>query len=103
VKPVWIAVVVLAIIGLFAVPLILAKNGDPDKTFMGTDDRAQEAIKERNPEYVRWAKPLWSPPSTEVESGIFAIQAAAGAGVLGYVIGYLRGKASRVGKPDAHV
>ena len=102
-KPLTTVLIILTIVALVAVPLLLPVKGDPDKAFSGSDDQAEEAIKEHNPDYVRWVTPVWKPPSSEVESGIFAIQAAAGAGVLGYLIGYLRGKASRVGKPDAHV
>ncbi|MFC7571602.1 hypothetical protein ACFQX8_03525 [Klenkia terrae] len=35
------------------------------------------------------------PGSSEVESGLFALQAALGGGVLGYVLGRLRGRRSR--------
>jgi len=32
-------------------------------------------------------QPLWKPPSDEVENMLFSLQAALGAGFLGYVIG----------------
>ncbi len=37
--------------------------------------------------------PLWEPPSPEIESLLFAVQAALGAGVLGYYFGRRRGLA----------
>ena len=35
---------------------------------------------------------IWEPPSGEIESLLFALQAAIGAGFIGYFIGYIRGK-----------
>ncbi len=55
--------------------------------FKGSDDLGTEAILESRPGYKPWFEPLWKPPSDEVESMLFALQAAIGAGVLGYVIG----------------
>jgi cobalt/nickel transport protein len=39
---------------------------------------------------------LYEPPSDEIESLLFALQAALGAGFIGYYIGYKRGKTKRV-------
>jgi cobalt/nickel transport protein len=55
--------------------------------FKGADDLGTEAILEARPDYKPWFEPLWKPPSDEVETMLFALQAALGAGVLGYVIG----------------
>jgi cobalt/nickel transport protein len=55
--------------------------------FKGVDDLGTEAILASRPDYKPWFEPLWKPPSDEVETMLFALQAALGAGVLGYVIG----------------
>ncbi len=63
--------------------------------FTGTDDVASKAIEAGRPGYTRWITPFWEPPSKEIESLIFALQAAAGAGVLGYVLGRRHGSRRR--------
>ena len=63
--------------------------------FTGTDDVAGQAIEAARPGYTRWTEPLWSPPSKEVESTLFALQAAFGAGILGYVLGRRHGSRRR--------
>lgn len=72
-------------------PLVLPISGK----FTGTDDVASGVIEESRPGYTRWTEPLWTPPSKEIESLIFALQAAAGAGVFGYVLGRLHGSRRR--------
>jgi cobalt/nickel transport protein len=74
---------------LVAAPMVLKLPGD----YTGTDDAARAAIAEHG--YQPWFDSLWSPPSKEVESLLFALQAALGAGGVGYVLGYLRGRRSR--------
>lgn len=61
--------------------------------FGGSDDQASALISRIQPSYHRWAVPLWEPPSSEIESLIFALQAALGAGLLGYYFGRKRGLA----------
>jgi len=82
----------LALLGLAALivaaPLVLV----PGAEFGGTDDAARSAVAAANPDYTPWAEPLWEPPGKEVESLLFALQAAIGAGVVGYVIGRRRGR-----------
>ncbi|SCX80443.1 energy-coupling factor ABC transporter substrate-binding protein [Alkaliphilus peptidifermentans] len=76
------------VIALVIIPLILHNDAE----FQGSDDRAEEAILEIVPEYEPWIDPLWEPPSAEVESFLFALQAAIGAGVIFYWFGYMKGK-----------
>lgn len=52
--------------------------------FKGADDAAEEAIVEIAPGVEPWFAPLWSPPDERTEQLLFALQAAAGAGVMGY-------------------
>jgi len=63
--------------------------------FTGTDDVASQAIEAARPGYTRWTTPFWEPPSKEVESTLFALQAAFGAGILGYVLGRRHGSRRR--------
>lgn len=83
-RTIWMlgAVALLAIVPLWM-------GGD----FSGADGQAAAAIEEANPGFVPWAEPLWSPPSGEVESMIFTLQATLGALVIGYVIGRRHGRA----------
>jgi cobalt/nickel transport protein len=74
---------VAAVVALFAVPVLFVPG-----EYAGSDGQAGEAIEATG--YQPWFSPVWEPPSGEIESGIFAMQAAAGAGVLGYCIGVAR-------------
>lgn len=55
--------------------------------FEGVDAIALNAINRISPNYIPWVKPLFQPPSTEVESLIFSLQAAIGAGTIGFIWG----------------
>jgi cobalt/nickel transport protein len=65
-------------------PLAVQKNA----SFEGADSKAKDVIKNLDSDYNPWFKSIWKPPSAEIESFLFAIQAATGAGVLGYYFGY---------------
>lgn len=80
------SLLLLAAVALVAAPMVLKLPGE----YAGTDDAARNAIAEHG--YTPWFESLWSPPSKEVESLLFALQAALGAGVLGYVLGVRRGR-----------
>ena len=73
------------------VPLLLPAGG----AFRGSDDQGTEAIAALAPGYQPWISPLWTPPSGEVESLLFALQAGLGAGLMGYYVGFRRGRQSR--------
>ena len=93
------ALLVLAVIALFAVPLLV----DGDSEYAGTDSQATELIEESRPDYEPWFESVFSPGSSEIESGLFALQAGLGGLVLGYVLGRLRGRrlAERAAAPPA--
>ena len=75
-------------VALVVVPLLMGGE------FGGADGQAAELIEATVPGFAPWADPLWEPPSGEVESLFFALQAALGAGVIGYWIGFQRGRRS---------
>jgi cobalt/nickel transport protein len=89
------ALLVLAVIALFALPLVI----DPGSDYAGTDSQATALIQEDDPGYRPWYSAVFTPSSKEVESGLFALQAALGGGVLGYALGRLRGR--RVAEKEA--
>jgi cobalt/nickel transport protein len=53
----------------------------------GADGKVEEKVVEINGDYKPWIQSIWTPPSGEVESLLFALQAAAGAGFIGYYLG----------------
>ncbi len=77
---------------IVAAPMVLPGI---EGAFSGTDDVASQAVEAARPGYIRWIEPLWSPPSKEIEGTIFALQAALGAGILGYVLGRRHGSRRR--------
>ncbi len=82
---------VLAVVALAVTPLIFLRSAK----FGGSDDQAQKAISQVKPGYQPWFQPLFEPPSSEIESFLFALQAALGAGVIGYAIGLYKGRSQQ--------
>ncbi|MEH2076124.1 energy-coupling factor ABC transporter substrate-binding protein [Nostoc sp.] len=85
----WLLVV--AVLALAVAPLIFVRGGE----FAGSDDKAEKAITEIQPGYKPWFKSLFEPASGEIESLLFASQAALGAGVVGYAIGLYKGRSQQ--------
>jgi cobalt/nickel transport protein len=81
-----------AVLVLAVIPLLLPVPDGLNEPFTGADDQAKAAIAASHPGYTPWFKPLWEPPSSEIASLLFALQAALGAGLLGYYIGFKRGQ-----------
>ena len=76
---------------LFIAPLIMYSGlGEDEGYFWGSDDAASEQIEASN--YEPWFSSIWEPPSGEIESLLFALQAAIGAIIIGYFFGYWRGQ-----------
>ena len=76
-------ILILLVIVIAAVPLWLLPNAE----FGGADGEAEEAIMELNPDYEPWFEPILEPASGEVESLLFALQAAVGSGVVCFILG----------------
>ena len=76
-------IIAVVCIVLFIAPLIMFNgHGEDDGYFGGADDAAGEAIEETG--FKPWASSIWEPPSGEIESLLFALQAAIGAIIIGY-------------------
>lgn len=96
----WMNWLLIAGVVLLAIlPLVLVQ----DSEFGGADGAAEEAIGEVAPGYTPWFEPVAEPPGGETESLLFAVQAAVGAGVIGYGIGFYRGRSEqrKKGERDA--
>lgn len=78
----------LLVVVIILVPLIFMK----DSEFEGADGQAGDIIAEIAPDYEPWAKSIWEPPSGEIESLLFSVQVAIGAGVFGYIFGMFKGR-----------
>jgi len=86
-------ILVILLIGLVVFALVSNQGAE----FGGADGAASDAIGEINPGYTAWFEPLWEPPSGEVESLLFALQAAVGTGFICFYLGYAMGK-NKAGK-----
>ncbi|MFE6335812.1 energy-coupling factor ABC transporter substrate-binding protein [Streptomyces sp. NPDC057806] len=82
----------LAVALLAVMPLALGLGDHKEEPFAGADGEAETAITEIDPDYEPWFSPLYEPPSGEIESALFSLQAALGAGVLCYYFGLRRGR-----------
>jgi cobalt/nickel transport protein len=86
-------ILILLVIALVVVPLLIVTKPEPGpdgqgaEIFAGADAQAEQVITKIDPSYRPWAKPLLEPPSGEIESLLFALQAALGASFIGYYIG----------------
>ncbi|MDP2086923.1 MAG: energy-coupling factor ABC transporter substrate-binding protein, partial [Gemmobacter sp.] len=81
-RAVWMLLVVVL---LSVIPLLIGGE------FAGADSEAA-AIIEETEGFAPWFTPIWEPPSGEVASLLFSLQAALGGLVLGFAIGRVRGR-----------
>lgn len=83
----------VAVVLITVLPLLLfnappaAPGAEAQEVFGGADARAQQAIGDISPGYEPWFKPVFEPASGEIASLLFALQAAIGAGVIGFWLG----------------
>lgn len=90
-----VALVLLAVLAVLALALWLggrAASGE-EEAFGGTDAAATAQLEQAGHE--PWFEPVLPPAGGEIESGLFALQAALGGIALGYVVGRLRGRRAR--------
>lgn len=87
-------ILIIAVIVLVTAPLLLVKDAE----FAGADGLAEEEITRINPDYEPWFESLITPASGEIESLLFALQAAIGAGIVGFVLGRITAN-----KPDSGI
>lgn len=85
------AVALLAVLPLWLVdkpaPDAVDADGKPVELFGGADNQARDLIGRIAPDYKPWFEPLLEPASEEIASLLFALQAALGAGFIGYYLG----------------
>ncbi|CAM5253517.1 energy-coupling factor ABC transporter substrate-binding protein [Streptomyces pseudogriseolus] len=86
------SLLLLLVAALAVIPLAFGLGDHKEEPFAGSDGEAETAITEIDPDYEPWFSPLYEPPSGEIESALFALQAAIGAGVLAYYFGLRRGR-----------
>lgn len=90
-------VLVSLVIAITVFPLLFLKDAE----FGGADGAAKDEISKIDANYKPWFSSIWSPPSAEIESLLFSLQAAIGSGVVCYFFGYSKGKSHRnEGKND---
>jgi len=83
----WLFALLLPLASLLLLLPVIAEE------WSGADDIAEKAISKIDSNYEPWFSPVWEPPSGEIESLLFSLQAAIGAAIIGYFLGYYRGKA----------
>lgn len=85
-------VLLLLLVAVIAIlPLWLLKDAE----FGGADGEAEAAILELQPDYEPWFQPLVEPASGEIESLLFALQAAIGTGVVAFILGRMTAKVKK--------
>lgn len=83
----------LAVVLITALPLwwverpAAGPDGQAAEIFAGADNQARDLITRIAPDYRPWFAPLLEPASSEIASLLFALQAALGAGFIGYYLG----------------
>lgn len=85
-------ILLLVAVVLIVLPLVLVKAPADGSGFQGSDGQAQSLIGKMAPGFKPTFQPVWTPPSKEVETLIFSLQAAMGCGFLGYYVGLRVGK-----------
>ena len=91
----WLLIAGVVVLAL--VPLLALQGQE----FGATDSNNATAIQELRPGYKPWFEPVLKPSGSEVQTFLFAAQAAIGAGVMGYILGLYKGRSDKR-KKDEH-
>jgi len=81
-------ILMVLVIAITVIPLLFLKGAE----FGGADGEAKDEITKIDENYKPWFSSIWTPPSGEIESLLFSLQAAIGSGVVCYFFGYSKGK-----------
>ena len=84
-----IMLLMVAVIIIFPLAIYNGKASSGE-IFSGSDSQGTDLITSEG--YKPWFNSIWEPPSPEIQSLIFSLQAAIGALIIGYFIGYYNGK-----------
>lgn len=84
-----VIILLLICVIILIIPIAFIKDAE----FSGSDTTAQETITELNSNYEPWTDQLIKPPSKEMETLFFCLQAAIGSGIIGYGFGVLSQRA----------
>ena len=82
-----IAAGLVALVLLFCIPFYTAPT---ESEFGGTDSAVTDILEENGAK--PWFEPIAPPAGAEVESGLFAMQAALGSGITFYCLGRMAGR-----------
>jgi cobalt/nickel transport protein len=88
-------IITIIAIGVFCAVFIYTSSSLPGAGFSGTDTAGSELVADLSGQPVEHFKPLipqWQPPGAEIESSLFALQAAIGGILAGGVLGYWLGQ-----------
>lgn len=81
----------IAVLIVSVQPICLAQEEEEEEeeeVWGGADGEAGDQIIVINPDYEPWFESIWEPPSGEIESMLFSLQAAIGALIIGLFFGY---------------
>jgi cobalt/nickel transport protein len=79
----WLGVLAgVSVLLLLLIPIFAPGIGE----WGGADGAGMDAIADQQPNYEPWFESVWTPPSGEIESLLFSLQAAIGGGVIGYFL-----------------
>jgi cobalt transport protein len=81
-------IAIVSVILLILLPIALL----PHAAFGGADDEAISMILQTETTYMPWLESIKLFDSSELMSSLFALQAAFGAAIIAYYIGYTKGK-----------
>jgi cobalt/nickel transport protein len=86
-------ITLIAVLAFVVIFIMVSAGGSPE--FSGSDDVGSEKIAELTGQPVESYTPIipqYEPPSGEIESTLFALQASFGGLILGLVFGYWLGQ-----------